>query len=161
MAPKRLSETEKQEIADRYRQPDESTATLSRAFGVSTSTIGRLLKNSFSADEYETLVQQKRLIGRGGATRSSTAKSAPELHPESNPQSGADATASETASSTVAASPASGGKPQRAAPKLRSRTRSRSRSRTSVSSTDSIATADDNDAQLGLSLESNHKTHEI
>ena len=71
MAPKRLSETEKQEIAERYRQPNESTATLSRAFGVSTSTIGRLLKSSFTAAEYDELVQKKRSIGRGGAARSS------------------------------------------------------------------------------------------
>ncbi len=146
MAPKRLSETEKQEIADRYRQPDESTATLSRTFGVSTSTIGRLLKNSFSADEYEALVQQKRLIGRGGATRSSAAKSTPELE--------ADETESVVVSSPVTVSPRDDdGKTQQAAPKLRSRTRSRSRSRTSANSANSTVMAEDSDAQLGLSLE--------
>jgi transposase-like protein len=152
MAPKRLSETEKQEIADRYRQPDESTATLSRAFGVSTSTIGRLLKTSFSAEEYDVLVQQKRLIGRGGAARSNSTDQAPKVEIEKvDPVSTSD-----SSPAIVSVSPSDHGETQKAAPKLRSRTRSRSRSRTSASSTNPAVptrTSDDSDAQLGLSLE--------
>ncbi|TAF52589.1 MAG: helix-turn-helix domain-containing protein [Oscillatoriales cyanobacterium] len=153
MAPKRLSETEKQEIAERYRQPNESTATLSRAFGVSTSTIGRLLKNSFSEEEYEELVQQKRLIGRGGAARISDVMDLTAVTPESGTPE------PETSEPEVTPAPpivrVSRAEPalQQEAPKLRSRTRTRTRTRTR--STDSEAIATDHETQLGLGLDSN------
>lgn len=60
MAPKRLTEAEKQEILDLYRRPEESTSTLASRFGVSNSTISRILKQGIPDEEYETLVQQKR-----------------------------------------------------------------------------------------------------
>lgn len=60
MAPKRLTEAEKQEILDLYRRPEESTSTLASRFGVSNSTISRIVKQGIPEDEYETLVQQKR-----------------------------------------------------------------------------------------------------
>jgi transposase-like protein len=60
MAPKRLTETEKREILDLYRLPEESTSTLASRFGVSNSTINRILKQGIPAEEYEALVQQKR-----------------------------------------------------------------------------------------------------
>ncbi|MGF1536203.1 MAG: helix-turn-helix domain-containing protein [Elainellaceae cyanobacterium] len=60
MAPKRLSKAEKQSILDLYRQPAETTSTLAARFGVSSSTVSRVLKQGLSADEYEALVQQKR-----------------------------------------------------------------------------------------------------
>lgn len=63
MAPRKLSETEKQEIIDLYRHPEESTSTLASRFGVSNSTISRILKQGLSSDEYEELVQQKRAGG--------------------------------------------------------------------------------------------------
>jgi transposase-like protein len=69
MAPKKLSESEKKEIVQLYPQPEESTATLASRFGVSSSTISRILKQSLSDDDYNALVQQKRT---GGAFSPST-----------------------------------------------------------------------------------------
>ncbi|MEB3211091.1 MAG: helix-turn-helix domain-containing protein [Leptolyngbyaceae bacterium] len=60
MAPKKLSESEKKEIVQLYSKPEESTATLASRFGVSSSTISRILKQSLSDDDYNALVQQKR-----------------------------------------------------------------------------------------------------
>lgn len=60
MPPKKLSESDKQEILDRYCNSDETTVTLSSQYGVSTSTISRILKQSLPEDEYEMLVQKKR-----------------------------------------------------------------------------------------------------
>lgn len=60
MAPKKLSDSDKQEILDRYRHSEETTATLATQYGVSTSTISRILKQNLSEQEYEGLVQQKR-----------------------------------------------------------------------------------------------------
>ncbi|MGF1515961.1 MAG: helix-turn-helix domain-containing protein [Elainellaceae cyanobacterium] len=60
MAPKRLSKPEKESILQLYRHPTETTSTLAARFGVSSSTISRVLKQGLSTDEYEALVQQKR-----------------------------------------------------------------------------------------------------
>lgn len=60
MAPKKLSESEKKEIVQLYMNPDESTSTLASRFGVSSSTISRVLKQELSDDDYNNLVQQKR-----------------------------------------------------------------------------------------------------
>lgn len=60
MTPRKLSESDKREIIDLYRQPGETTVTLASRYGVSNSTISRILKNSFSEKEYAVLVQQKR-----------------------------------------------------------------------------------------------------
>lgn len=64
MPPKKLSESDKQEILDRYCHSDETTVTLASQYGVSTSTISRILKQSLPEDEYEALVQQKRYGSR-------------------------------------------------------------------------------------------------
>ncbi|MBF2000597.1 MAG: helix-turn-helix domain-containing protein [Synechococcales cyanobacterium M58_A2018_015] len=64
MAPKKLSDSDKQEILDRYRHSEETTATLATQYGVSTSTISRILKQNLSEQEYDGLVQQKRLGSR-------------------------------------------------------------------------------------------------
>lgn len=60
MAPKKLSESEKKEIVQLYSKPEESTSTLASRFGVSSSTISRVLKQGLSDDEYNALVQKKR-----------------------------------------------------------------------------------------------------
>lgn len=60
MAPSKLSESDKRDILDLYRQVGETTSTLASRYGVSNTTISRLLKNSMSEDEYEALIQQKR-----------------------------------------------------------------------------------------------------
>lgn len=60
MPPKKLSDFDKQEILDRYCHSDETTVTLAAQFGVSTSTISRILKQSLPEQEYESLVHKKR-----------------------------------------------------------------------------------------------------
>ena len=61
MSPKKLTEDDKKEILDLYRQTAQTTSTLAEQFGVSSSTISRFLKMSLSGNEYEVLIQQKRL----------------------------------------------------------------------------------------------------
>jgi hypothetical protein len=66
MAPKKLSESDKQDILNLYRQVlAESTTTLASRYSVSTSTISRLLKQNLPEAEYEALIHQK----RSGASR--------------------------------------------------------------------------------------------
>ncbi|MDA0267671.1 MAG: helix-turn-helix domain-containing protein [Cyanobacteria bacterium] len=60
MASSKLSDADKQIILDLYRQPEETTSTLAKRYGVSTSTISRVLKQNLPADEYSQLIQQKR-----------------------------------------------------------------------------------------------------
>lgn len=60
MPPKKLSDSDKQEILDRYCHSDETTVTLATQYGVSTSTVSRILKQSLPEEEYEALVQRKR-----------------------------------------------------------------------------------------------------
>jgi transposase-like protein len=61
MSPRKLSDTDKQEIISLYKQTDETTSTLATRYGVSSSTISRFLKTNLSETEYEELIQQKRL----------------------------------------------------------------------------------------------------
>jgi len=66
MAPQKLSQSDKQDILNLYRQVlEESTTTLASRYSVSTSTISRLLKQNLPEAEYEALIQQK----RSGASR--------------------------------------------------------------------------------------------
>lgn len=60
MAPKKLTEADKQAILGLYRQPEETTSTLAERYGVSNSTISRLLKASLPEEVYSALIQQKR-----------------------------------------------------------------------------------------------------
>ncbi|MFH7245172.1 MAG: hypothetical protein ACHWZW_20235 [Spirulina sp.] len=60
MAPKKLTEADKVAILGLYRQPEETTSTLAERYGVSNSTISRLLKASLPEAEYKRLIQQKR-----------------------------------------------------------------------------------------------------
>jgi transposase-like protein len=61
MSPRKLSDDDKQEIINLYKQTDETTSTLATRYGVSSSTISRFLKTNLSETEYEDLIQQKRL----------------------------------------------------------------------------------------------------
>lgn len=63
MAPRKLSDADRQDILNRYRQPEETTVTIANHYGVSTSTISRILKQNFSENEYDSLIQQKRSGG--------------------------------------------------------------------------------------------------
>ncbi|MFE4108276.1 hypothetical protein [Almyronema epifaneia] len=60
MAPSKLSDADKQAIIEIYKQPGETTSTIGDRFGVSNSTISRVLKSSLPAEEYSALIQQKR-----------------------------------------------------------------------------------------------------
>ncbi|MBE9224210.1 transposase [Phormidium sp. LEGE 05292] len=57
---KKLTEKDKSEILKLYYNPEETTSTLAVRYGVSHSTISRLLKSTLLPDEYEVLIQQKR-----------------------------------------------------------------------------------------------------
>jgi hypothetical protein len=70
MAASKLSDEDKREIFELYRQPEETTSTLAKRYGVSVSTISRLLKSQFSSQEYEDLVRLKRLGNSRGASGS-------------------------------------------------------------------------------------------
>ncbi|MDC0835272.1 hypothetical protein POG22_20050 [Geitlerinema sp. CS-897] len=77
MSAKKLSDADKTEILEQYRNPGETTSTLAKRYSVSNSTISRLLKSSFSAEEYDRLIQQKR------ASRSRSGKpSSPRQQPQ-------------------------------------------------------------------------------
>ena len=60
MSPKKITDTDKLEIIDLYRQTGDTTASLANRYGVSNSTISRLLKTSIPEAEYDLLIQQKR-----------------------------------------------------------------------------------------------------
>ncbi len=68
MTTTRLSDTDKRQIVDLYRQPGETTLTLAERYGVSNTTISRILKSSLSPSEYEGLIQQKRSLRAAGDT---------------------------------------------------------------------------------------------
>lgn len=81
MSPRKLTEDDKLEILEQYRNSEATTSTLAKSFEVSSSTISRFLKNKLTTAEYEDLIQQKRLArtprGEKTATKgASKAKSA-------------------------------------------------------------------------------------
>jgi hypothetical protein len=59
MTPTKLSDSDKREIIRLYRQSNENTITLAKHYGVSSSTVRRILQSALSEREYESLVQQK------------------------------------------------------------------------------------------------------
>lgn len=62
MSLKKLTDADKETILNLYRQTTETSSTLAQQYGVSSSTISRLLKASLSDREYEDLIHQKRLV---------------------------------------------------------------------------------------------------
>ena len=60
MSSKKITAADKLEIVNLYRQAGDTTASLANRFGVSNSTISRLLKTSIPEAEYEILIRQKR-----------------------------------------------------------------------------------------------------
>jgi hypothetical protein len=60
---RRLNDSEKKKIVNIYRESSETAMSLAEQFGVSNTTISRILKAGIESDEYDRLVQQKR---RGG-----------------------------------------------------------------------------------------------
>jgi hypothetical protein len=57
---RKLTDSDKQEILKLYRETAETTSTLAERYGVSNSTISRLLKSTLPEEEYEFLVSLKR-----------------------------------------------------------------------------------------------------
>ncbi|PSB50234.1 helix-turn-helix domain-containing protein, partial [Chamaesiphon polymorphus] len=72
MSSKKITDADKLEIVDLYRQSGETTASLASRYGVSNSTISRLLKTSIPEAEYEILIQQKRGSKASGEEESPT-----------------------------------------------------------------------------------------
>ncbi|MCL6432947.1 MAG: hypothetical protein K6T90_01830 [Leptolyngbyaceae cyanobacterium HOT.MB2.61] len=60
MTSRKLSESDKKKILELYRKTSETSSSLASMYGVSTSTVSRLLKSTLSEEEYESLIQQKR-----------------------------------------------------------------------------------------------------
>ncbi len=60
MAPRKLSDADKRDVIEMYRQPGETTSTIAKHYGVSTSTISRILKTQLPEEEYRALIAQKR-----------------------------------------------------------------------------------------------------
>lgn len=89
MAPKKLTEADKTSILSLYRQPQETTSTLAERYGVSNSTISRLLKSSLPEGEYSILIQQK----RGASDRATVADAGGEAKPAAAGEVAADAAA--------------------------------------------------------------------
>ena len=72
MSPRKLTEEDKQNILELYRNSEATTSTLATSFGVSSSTISRFLKNSLAKSEYDELIQQKRLARSAKGDEKST-----------------------------------------------------------------------------------------
>lgn len=75
MSPRKLSDVDKSDILNLYRNPEETTSTLALRYGVSNSTISRILKSNLLESEYEELIQQKRLNRTPGGASLSNAQS--------------------------------------------------------------------------------------
>ena len=59
MTATKLSDAQKQEIIELYQETEENTITLADRYGVSSSTVRRILQGAIPVDEYKALVQQK------------------------------------------------------------------------------------------------------
>jgi hypothetical protein len=59
MSSKKITDADKLEIVDLYRSGD-TTASLANRYGVSNSTIGRILKSTIPEAEYESLIDRNR-----------------------------------------------------------------------------------------------------
>ncbi|VEP17753.1 conserved hypothetical protein [Hyella patelloides LEGE 07179] len=79
MSPRKLTEDDKQNMLELYRNSKATTSTLASEFGVSSSTVSRFLKNSLSQEEYEELIQQKRLARTPRGDRQKTEAVAQEV----------------------------------------------------------------------------------
>jgi transposase-like protein len=65
MTSSKLSDSEKQEIVRLYQDvPEETTITLAERFGVSSSTVRRILQSAVPKDIYEVLTHQKQRLHR-------------------------------------------------------------------------------------------------
>ena len=60
MSARRLNDGEKKIIVGLYRESGETAMSLAEQFGVSNTTISRILKAGIESVEYDRLIQQKR-----------------------------------------------------------------------------------------------------
>ncbi|NUN63464.1 transposase family protein [Pseudanabaena biceps] len=63
----KLALDDKQEILRLYRESNATTTYLAKQFGISTSTVSRLIQELMPADEYRLLVNQKKADGKRGS----------------------------------------------------------------------------------------------
>jgi len=63
----KLALDDKQEILRLYRESDATTTQLAKQFGISTSTVLRLLQELIPTEEYRQLVGQKKAEGKRGS----------------------------------------------------------------------------------------------
>jgi hypothetical protein len=77
MSSSKLSDAQKQEIVQIYQEtPEETTITLAERYGVSSSTVRRILQNAIPKELYDSLTQQKQRLHRTG--KRSARKAQPE-----------------------------------------------------------------------------------
>jgi hypothetical protein len=60
MSPRKLTAADKKAIVSTYRSSQDSAMILADRYGVSSSTISRLLRTNIPENEYETLISEKR-----------------------------------------------------------------------------------------------------
>lgn len=89
MSPRKLTEDDKQEILQLYRNSEATTSTLATRYEVSSSTISRFLKNKLTSSEYEELIQEKRLARthKGEKTSEEGKKAKASSQPKKQPKS--------------------------------------------------------------------------
>jgi len=87
MTPTKLSDSDKRELIRLYRQSNENTITLAKRYGVSSSTVRRIIQGALSEPEYEFLVQQKqkRLSDRTSVSEPTEATTEPSADGEIDP----------------------------------------------------------------------------
>ncbi|MEG4029866.1 MULTISPECIES: hypothetical protein [unclassified Microcoleus] len=87
MTPTKLSDSDKRELIRLYRQSNENTITLAKRYGVSSSTVRRIIQGALSEPEYEFLVQQKqkRLSDRSSVSEPTEATTESSADGETDP----------------------------------------------------------------------------
>ena len=139
MSPRKLTEEDKQDILKQYRNSEATTSTLAKSYQVSSSTISRFLKNKLSSEEYEDLIQQKRLARtprgeKSAGTKTNTRKSKSKTKP-----------ATPTVSSELAEK-----QQETATPEETKQTITRRRRRRSITASESVAETEAPPTRLNL-----------
>ena len=109
MSPRKLTNADKEELLVAYRDTAATTSTLAENYGVSSSTISRFLKSRLSTEEYEDLIQKKRLgrsnsLKKAKAIKSEPTKSEDKVSSKRKPKSRSKAKSSEVTSVEKSAS---------------------------------------------------------
>ncbi len=98
MSSAKLSETDKQAILERYQQTDDTASALAEQFGVSASTVGRILKTGLGEASYQELSRRKRGLSRtSGAAAPVSETPEPRTEQLELPQQESEASPVETA----------------------------------------------------------------